>query len=339
MKSAKSTTKPGITNRQTVGNTQLSLRSKPGVNANDLQSIAIDHTISGKARDFIRDSLSKATQRAYKGDLRHFRACGGSIPASPLMVAQYLADLAGQLSVATLRRRLASIAKAHTVGGYPNPVDSESVRLTLRGIRKTHGKPQRQARPLACGDLLRMFGELQGTQGIRDQVLLLVGFAGAFRRSELVALDVEDLEFSDDGLLINLRRSKTDQEGVGRQIPIPFARGNICPVRSLRRWLEVSAITTGPIFRGVTRSGRILANRLSAQSVALILRKRVAQLGLSTDRISGHSLRSGFVTSAAKVGASIAKISVQTGHRSTAMVMRYMRDADLFADHPLSRLL
>lgn len=322
-----------------IGSIPCSRPSETAPNRSDLQSIAQKTLLSTTARDFIRASLSKATQRAYKADLEHFRAWGGTIPAAPLTVARYVADHAEILAIATLRRRLATIAKVHAANGYPNPVDSEPVKMTMRGIRRTHGKPQRQARPLACADLLRMVGDPKTSQEMRDQALLLIGFAGAFRRSELVALDVEDLEFIDDGLLITLRRSKTDQDGAGRQIPIPFARGNICPVRALRRWLEFAGICEGPIFRGVTRMGRVLEDRLTAQSVALILRKRMSRLGLSTDRVSGHSLRSGFVTSAAKVGASIAKISVQTGHRSPAMVMRYIRDAEMFSDHPLNRLL
>lgn len=305
----------------------------------NLQSIAPDSGLSESARDFIRASLSKATQKAFKADLRHFRAWGGSIPVAPLTVARYLADHAEKLAVATLRRRLATIAKAHTTNGYPNPCDSEPVKMTLRGIRRMHGKPQTQARPLECADLLRIVGKPTKCAEIRDHALLLIGFSGAFRRSELVALDFSDLEFVAEGLLITLRRSKTDQEGTGRQVPIPLARGNICPVYALRQWLEVAAVKEGPVFRGVTRAGRVLEDRLSAQSVSLILKKRMAELGLATARVSGHSLRSGFVTAAARVGASIAKISVQTGHRSPAMVMRYIRDADLFADHPLNRLL
>ncbi len=337
MKSTSYIVSPGQTDP--VDNPPLSLPSESPARKTDLQLIATEKAVSGSALGFIRASLSKASQKAYKADLRHFRAWGGSIPSTPSAVAQYLACHAGALSVATLRRRLATLSKAHAVNGYPNPVDSQEVKMTLKGIRRTKGKPQRQARPIECADLLRMVGDLKDVQGLRDQALLLIGFAGAFRRSELIALDFGDLDFTDDGLLITLRRSKTDQDGTGRKVPIPFARGNICPVRALRRWLELSGISSGPVFRSVTRSGRVLANRLSAQSVTLILKKRARQIGLSVDRISGHSLRSGFVTSAAKVGASIAKIAAQTGHRSTAMVLRYIRDADMFSNHPLRRLL
>lgn len=323
-----------------IDNAPLSIPPNSAPRKAELQLTArAEGAVSGAARDYIRASLATATQRAYRADLQHFRGWGGHIPSTSSQVAQYLADHAGTLAVATLRRRLATLAKAHAAKGYPNPVDCEAVKMTLRGIRRTNGKPQRQARPLECAALLRIVGDPQSVQEIRDQALLLIGFAGAFRRSELVALDVEDLDFIEEGLLITLRRSKTDQEGMGRQVPIPFARGNICPVRALRRWLEFSGTGAGPVFRSVTRTGRIQLNRLSAQSVALILKKRATRLGLPADRMSGHSLRSGFVTSAAKVGASIAKISVQTGHRSAAMVMRYIRDADLFSDHPLSRLL
>ena len=306
----------------------------------ELQSISSAvMSLSRATRELIRASLSKATQRAYKADLQHFRTWGGFVPSNAPQVALYLADHASALSVATLRRRLASIAKAHAGSGYPNPVDSEAVRMTLRGIRRTNGKPQRQARPLETADLLRIAGDAKSAQEIRDQALLLLGFAGAFRRSELVALDVEDLEFIEEGVLVTLRRSKTDQNGTGRKVPIPFARGSVCPVRALRRWLEFASTVSGPIFRSITKTGRILPGRLTAQSVALILKKRAKRLGLPVDRISGHSLRSGFVTSAAKAGASIAKISGQTGHRSAETVMRYIRDADFFTDHPLSRLL
>jgi integrase len=234
---------------------------------------------------------------------------------------------------------LATLAKAHRTAGYSNPVDSEEVALTLRGIRRTHGRPQRQARPLEWTDVLRMLPAPGSVKPARDRALILVGFAGGFRRSELVALDTDDLEFVDEGLVITLRRSKTDQAGEGRRIAIPYGPDSACPVRALRGWIENAGITSGPVFRSVPRSGKVEPRRLSPQAVALILKRYVKRIGLDPELVSGHSLRAGFVTSAAKSGASAWKIRQQTGHKSDAMVARYIRDADLFTDNAAGRVL
>jgi integrase len=180
---------------------------------------------------------------------------------------------------------------------------------------------------------------LRGDKGIRDRSLLLLGFAGAFRRSELVSLDVSDLEFVDRGLLVNLRRSKTDQEGEGRKIAIPFARGAVCPVRALRDWLEIGGITHGPIFRPINRHGNISGERLTAHAVATIVKERAAALGLNPARYAGHSLRAGLITSAAAIGVSVWKIKAQSGHRSDAILSRYIRDADLFTNNAAGAVL
>lgn len=192
----------------------------------------------------------------------------------------------------------------------------------------------RQAVPLQKTQLLKMVRGLQGLRGLRDTALLLIGFASALRRSELVALDVEDIQFTKEGTIIRLRRGKTDQEGRGREIAIPHVSGKHCPSQSLQAWLAASEITTGAVFRRINRYDQLLPQRLMAQSVALIIKQRAENSGLDPARFSGHSLRAGFVTNAARRGASSANIRVQTGHKSDGMVQRYIRDSQLFTDNP-----
>lgn len=296
-------------------------------------------TIRPEVSDYLRASLSENSRQAYRSDLNHFLAWGGTIPARPEIVAQYLADHAGQHAVATLARRLVSIGKAHTTQGMPSPIDTELVRATLRGIRHTHGSAQRQVAPAVKEDVLAMVANLEGVKGIRDKALLLIGFAGAFRRSELVSLTVADIEQAKQGLIIHLRRSKTDQDGRGRKVAIPFARGAVCPVLALQRWLEMSGITDGPIFRPVNRHGVIAEFALSAQAVALVVKERAKAVGLDPERYAGHSLRAGLVTSAAQLGVSSWKIRQQTGHASDAMLSRYIREANIFVDNAAGAVL
>lgn len=255
------------------------------------------------------------------------------------MVAQYLAAHAGLHAIATLARRLVSIGKAHTTQGMPSPTDTELVRATLRGIRHTHGSAQRQVAPAVKEDVLAMVANLEGVKGIRDKALLLIGFAGAFRRSELVSLTVADIEHAKQGLIVHLRRSKTDQDGRGRKVAIPFARGAVCPVLALQVWLDVSGIAEGPIFRPVNRHGEVANVALSAQAVALVVKERAKAVGLSPERYAGHSLRAGLVTSAAQLGVSSWKIRQQTGHASDAMLSRYIREANIFVDNAAGAVL
>jgi len=179
---------------------------------------------------------------------------------------------------------------------------------------------------------------LTGLDGLRDTALLLLGFAGAFRRSELVSLDVDDVAFSDEGMMLRIKRSKTDQEGQGRVVAIPRVRGRCCPTRKLEEWLKVSAITAGPIFRRFNRYGQLQTSRLSAQSVALIVKHRAEALGLDPEQLSGHSLRAGFATNAANKGASADRIRVHTGHKSDAMVQCYIRNSKLFIDSAIHHI-
>jgi len=282
---------------------------------------------------YLHASLSDNTRKAYRSDLNHFLAWGGTIPASPEVVATYLAAHAELHATATLARRLVSISKAHTAQELQSPTDSELVRATLRGIRHTHGSAQRQVAPAVKEDVLCMVAGLEGIKGIRDRAMLLVGFAGAFRRSELVSLTVADIEMAQQGMVINLRFSKTDQEGRGRKVAIPYARGAVCPVLAFQQWLEVAKIIEGPVFRAVNRHGVIAAAALTPQAVALVIKERAKAVGLDFAKYAGHSLRSGLVTSAAMLGVSSWKIRQQTGHKSDAMLARYIRDANIFIDN------
>lgn len=300
---------------------------------------ARDIVLPSNVREYIRAALSENSRRAYRADLNQFLAWGGAVPASPEMVARYLAAHAGHHAIATLARRLVSIGKAHTTQGHPSPVDTDLVRATLRGIRHTHGSAQRQVAPAEKEDVLSMVAGLAGIKGIRDKALLLLGFAGAFRRSELVGLTVADIEHAKQGLIIQLRFSKTDQEGWGRKVAIPLGRGVVCPVLALQEWLAVSGITEGAIFRGVNRHGAISASAMTSQVVALVVKERAIAVGLDPDRYAGHSLRAGLVTSAAKLGVSSWKIRQQTGHKSDAMLARYIRDANIFVDNAAGAVL
>lgn len=290
--------------------------------------------------EYVRVSISDNTRRAYRADLRHFIDWGGAIPATDVMIANYLASYAGTLSVATLSRRIASITKAHTSKGLQSPTASDLIKTTLRGIKRTHGMPQRVSAPILIEDLLRIMNMLgDDTKDTRDQALLLLGFAGGFRRSELVALDVSDIRHVRQGMIITMRRSKTDQAGSGREIGIPHARGRFCPVKALEAWLQLASIEDGPIFRAVDRHGQVSDGRLSPEAVATVVKARAAEIGLDPSDYSGHSLRAGLATSAAMAGVSTLDIRKQTGHTSDAMLARYVRSGELFTNNAAGYLL
>jgi integrase len=290
--------------------------------------------------DYVRQSLAPATLRAYRADLDHFEAWGGSIPSTDVQIASYLAAHAEALAVATLVRRLASISQAHAILGVTSPTGSALVRATMRGIRRVRGSAQRQAKPLLRDDLFLVLDRMgDDIRAVRDRALLLLGFAGGFRRSELTALDCKDIEAVRQGLVIHLRRSKTDQEGAGREIGVPLGRTRWCPVAVVTNWLDAAAITDGPVFRPVDRHGNVGADRLSGEAVCLVVRERVAAAGFDPTGFSGHSLRAGFATSAAQAGVSTLKIRAQTGHASDAMLARYVRDGELFVGNAAGVLL
>jgi integrase len=225
-------------------------------------------------------------------------------PTRPSPATAELAD-AG-LKAATIARRLVVISQAHRAADLPSPTTSSLVRRTHAGIRRAIGTAQVAKAPAVVSDLKRMLAKLPGTRvGLRDRALLLLGFAGAFRRSELVGLDVSDLELSSAGLAITLRKSKTDQEGGSRRLGIPYGSlAATCPVRSLQAWLETARISDGPVFRALDKFQRVQPGRLSGKAVARIVKRRAAAVGLDPSRYAGHSLRAGLATSAAAGGAS-----------------------------------
>lgn len=280
------------------------------------------------------------TERAYLGDLRHFKDWGGSLPATAATICAYVAAYAGALSVATIQRRVATLSKAHEAAGLINPCRAEITKATLRGLKRKLGTAQRQAKPLLRDDLFLVLDRLGSTlRDRRDRALLLLGFAGGFRRSELVALEHADIETTRQGLIVTIRRSKTDQEGAGRRIGIPHGRTRYCPVAAVEAWLVASAINTGPLFRPMTRHGNMAPKPLTGDAVSVLLRERLQKAGIDPEGYSGHSLRAGFATSAAQAGVSTLKIRQQTGHASDAMLARYVREGELFTGNAAGVLL
>ena len=298
-----------------------------------------------QAAGYARAEKAAATRRAYRSDFDLFRSWCESkgvpaLPAAPEVVAAFLAAEATRgTKTSTISRRLAAIRYAHKLAGHEPPTNAEAVKATLRGIRRTAGSTPARKAPATADKVLAMVATA-GTdlKGLRDRALLLLGFAGAFRRSELVALNVEDLEFCDDGMRVTIRKSKTDQEGLGATIAV--APGSVaCPVQAVRTWLETASISSGPIFRPVTRKGTISSRRLSDRTVADLVKKYAQDVGLKAGDFSGHSLRSGFLTSAATRGASIFKMMDVSRHRSVDTLRGYVRDAELFRNHAGNGLL
>jgi integrase len=235
----------------------------------------------------------------------------------------------------TITRRLTSITKAHQSAGFDTPATTRhlAVSETLKGIRRTIGTAQKCKTPLLTKDLRKIVDHLPaGLIGMRDRALLLVGYAGGFRRSEVARLAVEDANFTEDGLIITLRHSKTDQEGQGRKIGIPRGSNpDTCPVRSLREWLSAAAIETGALFREVSRHGQVGKSSLHKDSIGLIVKRAAERAGYDPSTLAGHSLRAGLATQAAMNGATELAIMKQTGHRSLAMLRRYIRDGEMWS--------
>ena len=298
-----------------------------------------------QARKFISQAKALNTVGAYRSDWRHFEYwCAerdlASLPASVATLAIYLAGLSTCAKVSTLERRVTAISQAHQMAGHPSPTSDIKIRTLMAGIRRSKGTAQDGKKPVLTADIRSMIAALpDGPLGIRDRALLLAGFAGAFRRSELVGLDVEDLSFTDDGLVVTLRRSKTDQEGEGGKVGVPYGSNpETCPVRSMKAWLEASGIDSGPVFRPVNRHGQVKPQRLTAQSVVLVVKRYAETLGKDASTYAGHSLRSGHATQAAANGASERCIMNQTGHRSLKMVRRCIREGSLFRENAATRL-
>ncbi len=294
------------------------------------------------AARYVAAATADNTRRGYQSDWRTFEAwcerCDvASLPAAPETVALYLGVRAeGGAAPATIRRALAAIAKAHRVAGHPSPRTSEPVRAVLRGIGRTHGTAQTGVDPVCVDELRAMVEGLDVAKlgGLRDRAVLVLGFAGAFRRSELVALEVADLTFCDDGLTVCIRRSKVDQEGAGELVGLPYgSNAATCPVRTVQRWLETAQIADGTVFRGVDRHGNVSPRAMTGRSVALIVKRAAKRAGLDPDCYSGHSLRAGLATTAARAGKSERTIMRQGRWRSVTTARRYIRDADLYRDN------
>jgi site-specific recombinase XerD len=296
------------------------------------------------AVDLAQAEKAVSTRKAYGTDFRLFRTwCDtkgvSALPAAPETVAAYLAAQARTSRPSTLGRRVAAIRYAHKLAELPLPTDAEGVKATMRGIRRTLGSAKIRKAPAVAAAMLGMVaGAPDNLAGLRDRALLLLGFAGAFRRSELVALDVNDIEETEAGLRVTIRYSKTDQDGKG--VTIAIARGDVaCPVKALRGWLDGAGIDAGPLFRPINKASRVVQARLTDRSVANIVKAYAERAGFDASTFSGHSLRSGFLTSAASNGASIFKMMDVSRHKSVDTLRGYVRDAELFRDHAGKGLL
>ena len=296
-----------------------------------------------RAAEYANAEKAVATRRAYSSDFGIFQAWAfanaqNALPASPESVAAFVASEAAKgVRPSTIGRRIAAIQYAHKLRGLTTPTDDERVKATVRGIRRTYGTAPVKKAPATSERIIAMAATGEGITALRDRALLLLGFAGAFRRSELVALDVADIEVVAEGLRVTIRRGKTDQEGQGATIAIvPGAVA--CPVAAFRAWLDASGITEGAVFRSIQKGGKV-QERLTAKSVAVIVKQRAALVGLDAKAYAGHSLRAGFLTSAAKRGASVFKMMDTSRHRSVETLRGYVRDAELFKDHAGAGLL
>ena len=298
-----------------------------------------------EAQTYIRSAKAENTIRAYRSDWTGFAAfCRGrevsSLPAAPATVAAYAAETARRLKANTIERHLTAISQAHQLAGLANPAADKLVRTVMAGIRRVKGTAQRGKEPLSPELLRQMFANApEDLRGLRDRALLLAGFAGAFRRSELVQLRYEDVRFTDEGLVVTIPKSKTDQEGAGQTIGIPFGcHPESCPVRALRAWLERSNITCGYLFTAIGRwGGEVTAKPICDHQLAKIIKRLAVRAGLDPAAFSGHSLRSGLATSAAEGGATERAIMEQTRHRSLKQVRKYIRRGSLFKDNAAAR--
>jgi site-specific recombinase XerD len=297
------------------------------------------------AENFVRAAKAANTVTAYRSDWRSFenfcRARDVSaLPAAPATVAAYAADAASRLKANTIERHLAAISQAHQLAGVPNPVEEKVVRTVMAGIRRAKGTAQKGKEPLSAELLRKMISRMpDDLRATRDRALLLVGFAGAFRRSELVALRYEDIRFADEGVVITIPRSKTDPEGEGHAIGVPYgSHPESCPVRALENWLERSNIICGYLFTRIGRwGGEVTGRGISDHQLAKIIKRLARSAGLDADAFSGHSLRSGLATAAAEGGATERSIMDQTRHRSLKQVRKYIRRGSLFRDNAAAR--
>lgn len=295
---------------------------------------------SEKAKKYILHAKANNTIKSYKSDWKDFsKFCKeqnvSSLTADVDTVINYVAEMAETKKVSTIIRRLSSISQAHQAAGCGSPTFAFAVKAVVKGIKKEKGTIPNKKEAAVIEDIRLMINTLGRTLiDIRDRALILIGFAGAFRRSELVAIVMDDLEFNRDGLIITLRHSKTDQEGQGYKKGIPYGSNpETCPVRALQDWLKVSNIMEGPVFRSVDRYKKINVKGMSDKSVALIVKKLAKAAGLDERKYSGHSLRSGLITTAANRGVDERSIMKQSGHKSLTVMRSYIQDATLFKNN------
>ena len=298
----------------------------------------------------LQSSKSINTARAYKSDFTDFSlfcAKNGfkSLPSEPKIVSLYLTYLSTKkVKMSTLKRRLVSIGVIHKLKGHYLDTKHPAIIENIMGIKRRKGSIQKGKKPLLINSLKQIIDVIdqqkkEEIKKIRDRSIILIGFSGGFRRNEIVSLDFDDLDFVSEGLKINIKRSKTDQFGEGFTKALPyFDSSQYCPVVSLRNWLEISRIKSGSVFRRFIKGSKLSENRLTDQTVALLIKKYLSMLGMDTKNYSGHSLRSGFATSAAESGVEERNIMAMTGHKSTEMVRRYIKDANLFRNNALNKI-
>lgn len=308
--------------------------------ANDL-ALVVD-----RARDYAEAAQAANTRRVYATGWNDFSAYCASqrfdaLPASPQSVALYATALADRAKLGTIRIYLAAIGQKHREMGLESPVSHEVVRRIVRGIARTHGSAQVRKSAATIDNLRAMLLELRrdDLKAKRDRAVLLLGFSAALRRSELAALRVEDLRFEKRGLIVTIRRSKTDQEGAGAEIAVPYVPNrSLCAVRAVRDWLDASTIDAGPLFRSFDLQRRMLDKPIGGRDVANLVKKLAGKARLDGD-FSGHSLRAGFATSAAAAKASLDAIARTTRHKSLSVLMTYVRPAQAFDDVALTSVI
>ena len=298
----------------------------------------------------LKNSKSYNTIRAYKSDFRDFELfClkNGfkSMPSDSKIVSLYLTYLStNNVKMSTLKRRLVSIGVIHRLKGHYLDTKHPSIIENIMGIKRRKGSIQKGKKPILISNLkniINVIDEIKDDEikRFRDRTIILIGFSGGFRRNEIVSLDYDDLDFVNEGLKINLKKSKTDQYGEGSIKALPFFDNpNYCPVKSLEKWLVYTKIDSGPVFRRLNKGSKLSENRLTDQTVAILIKKYLQLAGIDSKNYSGHSLRSGFATSAAESGAEERSIMAMTGHKSTEMVRRYIKEANLFKNNALNKI-
>jgi site-specific recombinase XerD len=298
----------------------------------------------------LQNSKAKNTVRAYKSDFKDFSLfCVQNdfknLPSDPKIVSLYLTHLSTKdIKISTIKRRLVSIGVIHKMKGHYLDIKHPLIIENLMGIKRRKGTVQKGKKPLLIRDLKTIIDiinqqKIEDIKKLRDKTIILIGFSGGFRRNEIVSLDVDDLEFVYEGVKITVKKSKTDQFGEGFIKALPYFENELyCPVISLKRWLNISKITKGSIFRRFTKGSNLSNNRLTDQTVALLIKEYLKLAGIDSSNYSGHSLRSGFATSAAESGVEERSIMAMTGHKSTEMVRRYIKETNLFKNNPLNKM-